>query len=516
MRRRALITLLTIAALLAGLLPVAAALYFSWVYTLKVETMHLDALAQQALARAEQVFDEAQSEMHGLDSIPQPPCSPAHIERLRQIAYCTPFVREIAHADSSRILCSSMDDESLMRMLPAADWTDGKGQRIWFRLTHAMDDSRPSVAISHGSHIALIHASHFLIRSVGETRLVVLSTTDWLPLAHVDEPLLPSMIDTAVTGRERIQGDRLYAVAQSSRLPIVAVGAQSRAQLLAAWTEPLVLTTMFGVMISAVLVWAVRRFASQFFSPATALLSAIRRGELRVAYHPQIRLSDGRCVGAELLVRWPDQNEPVMSTDDLVHLAEHSGFEHEITARVLRTAIAEIGDLLQRRPELTVSLNVASHDLESGGLSALLSDVLDGNGIRRSQIELELTERNLIQAGSAGLVLATLREAGHKVLLDDFGTGYSSLSYLHDLPVDALKIDRAFVGTIGAGSPHAPLVPHIAEIARSRNLQMVAEGVETEQQASYLREQGVQIAQGFLYARPMDATEFRQFLATRG
>ncbi len=127
-----------------------------------------------------------------------------------------------------------------------------------------------------------------------------------------------------------------------------------------------------------------------------------------------------------------------------------------------------------------------------------------------------MRRRNLIQAGSAGAVLAELREAGHKVLLDDFGTGYSSLSYLHDLPVDALKIDRAFVGTIGADTPHAPLVPHIAEIARTRRLQMVAEGVETEHQANYLREQGVQIAQGFLYARPMDAAEFRQFLATRG
>ncbi|MFX5374031.1 EAL domain-containing protein, partial [Acinetobacter baumannii] len=91
----------------------------------------------------------------------------------------------------------------------------------------------------------------------------------------------------------------------------------------------------------------------------------------------------------------------------------------EITARVLRTAISEIGDLLQRRPELTVSLNLASHDLERGDLTELLADALDGNGIRRSQIELELTERNLIQAGSAGEVLARLREAGHKVLLDD-------------------------------------------------------------------------------------------------
>jgi sensor c-di-GMP phosphodiesterase-like protein len=102
------------------------------------------------------------------------------------------------------------------------------------------------------------------------------------------------------------------------------------------------------------------------------------------------------------------------------------------------------------------------------------------------------------------------------VLLDDFGTGYSSLSYLHDLPVDALKIDRVFVGTIGAETPHAPLLPHIAEIARARGLHMVAEGVETEQQADYLREQGVEIAQGYLYARPMDAGEFRHFLATRG
>jgi sensor c-di-GMP phosphodiesterase-like protein len=515
MRRRALTTLLTVAALLAGLLPVAAALYFSWAYTLRVETQHLDALAQQALTRAEQVFDDAQSELGGLQSFPQPACSPAHIERLRQIAYCTPFVREIAYVENGHIACSSMGSE-VQRVLPAADWSDGKGRRIWFRVTHTLDDVRPSVAIGRGNHIALIHASHFQARAVGDTQLAVLSTTDWLPLAHLDQPLLPSMIDTAVTGRERIQGDRLYAVAQSTQLPIVAVGAQSRAQLMAAWTEPLVMMTLLGLLVSTMLTWAVRRFARQYFSPATALLSAIRRGELRVAYHPQIRLSDGRCVGAELLVRWPDQNEPVMSTDDLVRLAEHSGFEHEITARVLRTAVSEIGDLLQRRPELTVSLNLASHDLERGDLIGLLADALDGNGIRRSQIELELTERNLIQAGTAGDVLVQLREAGHKVLLDDFGTGYSSLSYLHDLPVDALKIDRAFVGTIGAETPHAPLLPHIAEIARTRRLHMVAEGVETEHQAAYLREQGVEVAQGYLYARPMDASEFRHFLATRG
>ncbi|MBU1848385.1 MAG: EAL domain-containing protein [Gammaproteobacteria bacterium] len=516
MRRRALTTLMTVAALLAGLLPLAAALYFSWGYTLKVESDHLDALAEQALIRAEQVFDEAQSELHALDEVPQPACSPEHIELMRQIAFCTPFVREIAYAEDGRIRCSSMGPAEVPRVLPAPDWTDSGGRKIWFRLTHPLDEVRPSVAIGRGAHVSLIHASHFQARTVSDTQLVVLNTLDWEPLSQVHDPLLSSMVDTAVTGRERIQGDRLFAVAQSRRLPIVAVGAQSRARLLAAWTEPLVMTTLLGVLVSALLIWVVRRFSQQFFSPATALLSAIRRGELRVAYHPQIRLSDGHCVGAELLVRWPDQNEPVMSTDDLVHLAEHSGFEHEITARVLRTAISEIGDLLQRRPELTVSLNLASHDLERGDLLELLSDSIDGNGIRRSQIELELTERNLIQAGSAGALLARLRRAGHKVLLDDFGTGYSSLSYLHDLPVDALKIDRAFVGTIGVDSPHAPLVPHIVEIARARGLQMVAEGVETEQQAAYLREQGVEIAQGFLYARPMDAAEFRHFLATRG
>ena len=134
MRRRALTTLLTVAALLAGLLPVAAALYFSWAYTLRVETQHLDALAQQALARAEQVFDDAQSELGGLQSFPQPACSPAHVERLRQIAYCTPFVREIAYVENGQIACSSMGSDA-HRVLPAADWSDGKGRQIWFRVT---------------------------------------------------------------------------------------------------------------------------------------------------------------------------------------------------------------------------------------------------------------------------------------------------------------------------------------------------------------------------------------------
>lgn len=512
MRRRAFTLLMSLASLLAGLLPVGAAFYFSWQYTLNAEIRHLDELSALALARAERVLDVAAAELPALELISSQPCGPEHMQLMRDTAFRAPYVREIAYVRDGDILCSSAGEGLGSAQLPAPDWQDGT-RRVWWHLPMGDVTQGSSVGMGQGSHVALIHTDHFLTGRAGDTRLLLLSSIDRSPVAATDEPLLPVMRDVAGSGREHVEGDRLYAVAPSTCYPLLAVGARPRSLLLSAWTGPLMLAMLLGLTVSALLMLAMQRFIDQYLSPANALRTAVRRGDLRVAYHPQIRLSDGRCVGAELLVRWPTQHEPVLSTDDLVRLAEHSGFEHEITARVLAIAMEDIGDLLAGRPDLSVSLNVASHDLVNGSLRGLLARELDARHIARCQIELELTERSLIEAGSAGGILTELRELGHRVLLDDFGTGYSSLSYLQHLPVDALKIDRVFVGTIGVDSPHSPLLPHIIEIARSRRLHMVAEGVETPQQADYLRHHGVEFAQGYLYARPLDAREFRLFLA---
>lgn len=159
---------------------------------------------------------------------------------------------------------------------------------------------------------------------------------------------------------------------------------------------------------------------------------------------------------------------------------------------------------LRQRPEVHISINLSVDDLRSPTLPKLLHDQLQHWGIAAEQIILEITERGFVDPETTMPVIAHYRQAGHRISIDDFGTGYSSLSYLQKLDVDTLKIDKSFVDTL----EYRPLTPHIIEMAKALNLATVAEGVETESQRDWLRQHGVQYAQGWLYSKALPKEQF--------
>ena len=247
-----------------------------------------------------------------------------------------------------------------------------------------------------------------------------------------------------------------------------------------------------------------------------ALEKAIAEGQLCLYYQPIVRLADTRVVGVEALVRWNHPDRGVVGPADFIPVAEESGLILPLGRWVLDRACADLARWQRHIPQaegLSMNVNVSARQLHSSQFVEMVNDCLAAHGISPSSLSLEITESVLVQDEDGILrSLRTLHDQGITLALDDFGTGYSSLSYLHRFPMGALKIDRSFVVGMDREDGVA-LVDAIVGIARSLGLDLVAEGIETDEQAHQLELLGCQSGQGYLYARPLPASALEDLLA---
>lgn len=246
------------------------------------------------------------------------------------------------------------------------------------------------------------------------------------------------------------------------------------------------------------------------------LHTGLRRGDLRVLYQPQVDLRSHRVVGVEALVRWQHPEHGLLGPMEFVPLAEQSGLVVELDAQVLRRAClqARAWRDVGLRP-VRMAVNLSGRNFTSGRLLETVRQALEEASLPPDALELEITEGLALRdPEGAFALLARLRDLGVKVAIDDFGTGYSALGRLHRFPVDRLKIDRSFVGGITSADGNAPLVSAFLGIARGLRLGVIAEGVETVEQATFLHRHGCEEAQGFLFSRPVEPDEIARLLAS--
>jgi EAL domain-containing protein (putative c-di-GMP-specific phosphodiesterase class I) len=241
----------------------------------------------------------------------------------------------------------------------------------------------------------------------------------------------------------------------------------------------------------------------------TDLRRAAGRGEYRLHYQPVVSLETGRLAGFEALVRWQHPERGLLYPGEFLALAEETGLVIQIDRWVLREACRRARawqERFPREPSLCVSVNISARHFAATNLVEYVGLALGESGLDARRLKLEITESVLMS--SAEPVTGTLRglkDLGVELQLDDFGTGYSSLSYLHRFPVDALKIDRAFVGRIGAGGANSEIARAIVTMAHSLGMSVVAEGVESREQAAVLTAMGCEYAQGHLFSHAVDA-----------
>ncbi len=248
------------------------------------------------------------------------------------------------------------------------------------------------------------------------------------------------------------------------------------------------------------------------------LRKALERDEFSLAYQPQVEVSSGRIIGAEALLRWQHPELGNIPPFDFIPLAEETGMIIEIGEWVLLEACRQNREWMDSGLEpIRIAINLSPVQFGQGNLASMVQGVLNGTELPAEYLELEITESVIMRNVDETVgTLEQFRDLGINLSVDDFGTGYSSLSYLKRLPIDSLKIDRAFVMDIPESGDDMAITAAIIAMGHQLNLEIVAEGVETREQLEFLRQHNCDFVQGYLFSKPIPAPDLEQMLRQQG
>ncbi len=260
---------------------------------------------------------------------------------------------------------------------------------------------------------------------------------------------------------------------------------------------------------------AINTLAHGRLAVETGLRQALLNGEFELHYQPQIATASGAIVGVEVLLRWRHPQRGLVMPDDFISIAEDTGLIVPIGEWVLRTACAQYAEWRRRGlAPFRLAINLSARQLQQKDLADITAEILVANSLNGEELELEITETGLMQnTGDAAVALWGMKALGIQLSLDDFGTGYSSLSNLRRFPIDCLKIDRSFIRDISTDPSDAVLVRAIIDLGHSLGMTIVAEGVETLDQLSFLKFHYCDEAQGYLISKPLTADAFARAYA---
>ena len=515
-------------AFLAVCLPVAGLLWVSYWQTVAHVDDQLTFLSRTTEARTDAIFRSTRDELQSLSVRTRGLSDAQTVPVLEKGVFDSLYVVEFGRLSDGRLTCNNLhvfspsvrikhpeklavsDVPGEITIVPPTEVLQG-GPRI---ICNYRADSHYVLNALINPEILTEFNDYTKIGDQSGVFLVFDSGRRLRSTGRMDAALLPPI--NGHTPALMHYGGSHLAISRSRRYPFVVVAAASDPYLLHEWRRNAMTFGLLGLALSGALAGLMVRTYRADLGPEAALEDALQRGHLVLHYQPVIRLADGRCVGAEALLRWHHPARGLIPPAAFIPLAEQTGLLLPITEWLLGRAADELGPLLRRRPDLHLSLNISAAHLRGGRLAADADRLLAGR-IAARQVIFEVTESRPLWEGADGAAddvpgaMRALRACGYRLALDDFGTGYSNLGVLEGFPLDILKVDKAFVDGIGNGGRDAGLVDCILAVASVLGLETVAEGVERAEQASYLAARGVLLAQGWLYARPLPAAEFSAF-----
>ena len=443
-------------------------------------------------------------------------CDPSRVTTMRRIALMSPDIMAIGHSQQGRLLCSSLPVPVDSVVLGPVEFRGEFDVRT--KVSLPLAPSPTFMAIERDGFVFFLYRTHVIDLPLDRDAVVATYSTLARRVRTSRGEVRPAWLAAGRRGQgvSFIDGRYAVAVLESSRNATGVVVAyprsrwQSEKRSIAGATLGLAILAGLGVA-SWVVLWA-RRLLSV---SATSLKRGLRRGEFSLHYQPIVELETGRWVGVEALLRWQRPGGTPVSPAIFVPLAERTGLIARLSQRVLELVTAESPMLLAEDPDFYIAINLAGSDLASSKMLTRLRALSELPGASGRNFQVEITEYSMVSIDAAGSSIKFLREMGIQVVLDDFGTGFSNLGYLTEFALDGLKIDQQFVQRIGRSDTADAMVFHIIELARSFGLRIVAEGIETQQQADALAAHGVRRGQGWLFARPMPLHELLKALRRR-
>lgn len=501
--------MLSIAAM--GVLPLLLAAFAAWMEGRAQAEREADAAARIVLHQVESMLDHAVIVTDAVAGLVAQPCVQAE-GVLQRVASFRPYLRALLLAQGSTLYCSSATGASQQplqaftrqagplppgRSLYLVPGTQSIPDRAAVIVALGLPDQRGVVATLDGQYLL-----DLLAIASPRDRLVVairLTGSDTVLAAPGASPLSTAGLDA-------------LPPLDSERYPFSVHGA-----VLPAWTAALRAQFLFryapfGLLAALLLALAAYRYQRRRLSIAAEIRRAMAEDEFFLQYQPILALDSRTTSGVEALMRWHKPGVGPVRPDLFFAVAEDNGMARPLTRHLFQLIQRDLQGLCLPSG-FHLGINITADDLASPDLIADVHRMLPARGAHAPTLVLEITERKMVpDTDVVRANMQALRASGAKIAIDDFGTGHSSLAYLERFPVDYLKIDRGFVAAIDTDAVSAPVLETIVALGHRLGVPLVAEGIESETQASYLRDRGVQYAQGFLFARPLGAQALQSWL----
>ncbi len=483
-------------------------------FALRHAEAQLDHYANRILLEDVTSSAEARAILATMNTSPYGLCSDSEIEYFRELIFQSHSLKAAGRMLGGRVECSTTSGrsgQSDSQYTPTIAQQDGT--RIYKNLPPFRVDEQDVISVQQGE--SFIVYNPYILLSLDPPMHFTATAVD-VQSRRAGQMLgeIPDVQQKILTHSGKAQvGDTLYATRCSNDGATCMTTYISIPDALAVARGYFLTCVALGAISGALVGLLFPLLYSRNKSAEQQLLRALRADALTVAYQPIVDLATGHIVEAEALVRWTDEYKNAVSPDVFVKIAEERGFVAQITKLVVRHVLRDFGATMRARSTFRVNVNIAASDLADSEFLPMVERALNDAEVSPRNLGIEITESYTARQQVARNTILRLRQKGHYVAIDDFGTGYSSLAYLHDLSVDAIKIDKAFTKAIGTDAVTVSILPQILTMAETLKLRVVVEGIETQAQADYFAASDQKIhAQGWLFGRPVPARLFLQML----